>query len=138
MNENFQGFSFAKCTQVPGHGDLVVYIPSGYGNKTKKCHGGLTYNRDTIFCKHCLLQPCSMIEYKDDLVSIYEENGNWFRLSEEELLSKVRMRYRIEAMKTCNKTYVNKFMPTNDQIPKCALVGTRELVNENGWQLESV
>ena len=75
-----------------------------------------------------------MIEYKDDLASVYEENGNWFRLSEEELLSKVRMRYRIEAMKTYNKTYVNKFMPTNEQIPKCALIGTRELVNDNGYE----
>ena len=134
MNQNFQGFSFAKCTQVPGHGNLVVYIPSGYGNKTKKRHGGLTYKRDTIFCKDCFLQPCSMIEYKDDLASVYEEDNNWLRLNEEDLLFKVRSRYRIEAMKTYNKTYVNKFMPTNNDIPKCALIGTRELVNETGYE----
>ena len=29
MNQNFQGVSFAKCQQVPGHGDLIVYMLSG-------------------------------------------------------------------------------------------------------------
>ena len=42
MNQNFQGFSIAKCQQVPGHGDLIVYmVPSGYGNKTTQRNNGI-------------------------------------------------------------------------------------------------
>ena len=133
MNQNFQGFSFAKCQQVPGHGELVVYIPSGYGNKTKKRHNGALSARDREFCKHCYLQPCSMIEYKDALTSVLEEKNNWLYLTEDELLIKVRMRYRAEAMKTYNKTWVTKSMPTNNDLPQCALVGTRDLVKDTGY-----
>jgi hypothetical protein len=133
MNQNFQGFSFAKCQQVPGHGDLIVYMPSGYGNKTKKRNNGILSGSDRDFCKHCFLQPCSMREYKDSFTAVLNENNNWLYLPDDELLEKLRTRYRVEAMKTYNKTYVTKFMPTNNDIPQCALIGTRELIEDSGY-----
>lgn len=132
MNQNFQGFAVGKCRQVPGHGDLIVYIPTNYGCRTKKRHGGYSA-RDKVFCQHCFLQPCSTIEYKDDMKSVIEEDMNWLKMSEKELLEKVRTRYRVESMKTYNKTWVTKSMPTNNDIPKCALVATRELVDDTGY-----
>ena len=96
MNQNFQGFSFAKCQQVPGHGDLIVYMPSGYGNKTKKRNNGILSGSDRVFCKHCFLQPCSMREYKASFTAVLKENNNWLYLPDDELLEKLRTRYRVQ------------------------------------------
>ena len=74
-----------------------------------------------------------MIEYKDALSSVVEEKHNWLYLSEEELLIKLRMRYRAEAMKTYNKTWVTKSMPTNNDLPQCALAGTRDMASDSGY-----
>lgn len=62
--KNFQGYSLKRCVfrKVVGQ---RCYKPSGYANGHPK--GSLDGSR---FCKHCLLEPCFLIEKLDECNSV--------------------------------------------------------------------
>lgn len=128
---NFQGFDIERCTLIPSLNNAYVYIPKNYGGKTrKKYKNKYAPPAATSCCRHCLLAPCSMIEFKEDLTSTAAEH--WL-LPDTKSLDKVRTRYRHEFMKRFGKAYTLKTMKTNDDIPQCALTGTREVAADTGY-----
>lgn len=131
--KNFQGYDIERCTVIPSLNNSLVYLPKNYGAKTRKRFKNRhTPSAATAMCNQCFLMPCSMIEYRDELLSTMTESEKR-PLPPDEVLDKVRTRYRFESMKRYCKSFVLKQMPTNIDIPMCALSGTRELVNDTGY-----
>ena len=149
MEKNFQGFHKDKCVHItslvsgvgkveeaygktirtPGSGNEYVYINPKYGKHTEK-----KYNNKTApiiakrFCMECLLKPCAMVEYGD----ILEEKMADQSITEESVkVSTLRTAYRHLIKETYNKTFLCKYMPTNDQIPGCAIRGTLAMARYN-------
>lgn len=135
VEKNFQGYPVERCTIIPSLNNALVYIPKNYGAKTRKRYKNhnLGSRRDLSICTHCFLEPCSVIEYREALESTMNDNCNWAGLTDEKMLQELRTRYRHESVKTYNKTWVLKNMPSNNDIPRCALIGTREMVEDSGY-----
>lgn len=63
--------SFTSTPPTPYHFCLFrkevndyVYVPTGYGSKYSRANPGFA---PPSFCKHCRLQPCMNLEYKDEI-----------------------------------------------------------------------
>lgn len=131
MQKNFQGFPMERCTIVEG--GLCIYMPKKYGGNTRKKYR----NRQlpavlSKCCHHCFLVPCSMYEYNKELENVLDgiNEDKLASYSKEELVDKVRSKYRTLINKNVGKTYLIRCMPKNDAIPVCAKEGTMKLVEE--------
>ena len=124
--KNFQGYDVEKCTLVDG--GQQVFIPPKYGRLSRKKYR----NRQVpvshgVCCPDCKLVPCSMIEYGDELEGEVGNVDNWL-IGQEAILDKIRTKYRKLVMHDCGKKYMLQCMPSNQQLPSCALARTQHLV----------
>ena len=71
--------------------------------------------------------PCSMIEYGDELEGQVGNVDNLI-IGQEAILDKIRTKYRNLVMDDCGKKYMLQCMPSNKQIPPCALARTHHMV----------
>ena len=73
-----------------------------------------------------------MYEYKRELEDVLDDldDDKLASYSKEELVDKVRTRYRTLINKNVGKTYLIRLMPKNDAIPVCAREGTTKLVED--------
>lgn len=125
--KNFQGYDIALCTPADDGSGKMVYYPKRYGGKSrKKFRNRATPLSHKVCCSHCHLRPCSMIEFLDDLEAVVD-SADTINMEESTLLEKVRNQYRIQINKNIGKKYLLKFMPNTNQIPPCALSGTKVL-----------
>ena len=124
--KNFQGYDVKKCTLVDG--GQLVYIPPKYGRLSRKkyrnCQAPASHG---VCCPDCKLMPCSMIEYGDELEGQVGNVDNWL-IGQEAILDKIRTKYRNLVMHDCGKKYMLQCMPSNKQIPPCALARTHHMV----------
>ena len=66
--KNFQGKPMKYCHYEDEVG-LYVYDPPGYGEKNQMQYIGFS----TSFCRHCLLKPCLVAEFHEDLYSLGDD-----------------------------------------------------------------
>ena len=129
--KNFQGFPMERCTIVDG--GLCIYMPNKYGGNTRQKYRNRQLPPTLSKCCHqCFLVPCSMYEYSKELEDVLDniDDDKLASYSKEELVDKVRSKYRTLINKNVGKTYLIQLMPRNDDIPVCAREGTMKLVEE--------
>ena len=146
--KNFQGYDMERCKIVDG--GLCIYLPNSYGGKSRKkyrnCQPPPTHN---LCCCQCFLLPCSMMEYHDDLLIDLKEKlkagevatrdaDELVDISKEELIEKVKFKYRVLINKHVGKKFQLSFMSTNEKIPVCAREGIVKMVEEELGEEDSL
>jgi hypothetical protein len=128
---NFQGVALDKCTHVPELDDHV-FIHKSYEMAWKKCQKEAHFipvATDNQFCKDCHLCPCSARLLQSKLECDACTIKDLIKMNEEEHREKLRFFYRAQIAKLQGKRFMNRQMPSNNDIPLCAKRVTAQIAN---------
>lgn len=119
---NFQGVALDKCTHAP---ELKkhVFIHNSYDKAWQKCQKEAHFipqATDNQFCKECHLRPCSARMLQSKLECDACTIQDLIRMNEDEHREKLRFFYRAQISKLQGKRFMNRQMPSNNDIPLCA------------------
>lgn len=119
---NFQGVALDKCTHVPDLNEHV-FIHNSYVKAWIKCQKEAQFipvSTDNQFCRECHLRPCSARLLQSKLECDACTIQDLIQMTEEDHKDKLRFFYRAQIAKLQGKRFMNRQMPSNNDIPLCA------------------
>ena len=128
---NFQGVALDKCIFAPELNEHV-FIHKSYAMAWKKCQKEAHFipeATDNQFCKECHLCPCSARLLQSKLECDACTIEDLIKMNEEEHREKLRFFYRAQIAKLQGKRFMNRQMPSNNDIPLCAKRVTAQIAN---------
>jgi hypothetical protein len=128
---NFQGVAIDKCIHAPELKKHVFIHPS-YDKAWMKCQKEAQFipmASDSHFCKECNLRPCSARMLQSKLECDACTIQDLIQMSEDEHREKLRLFYRAQICKLQGKRFMNRQMPTNNDIPLCAKRVTAQIAS---------